>query len=185
MRAEEENLIREARRGNEAAMETLFNQHVEQGVRLAYLITEDWPSAEDATQEAFIRAFRSLNTFKDGYPFAPWFTRIVVNQARTNRKKKKCYLPLANLENREDGRPLPEEILLKQEKRQQILAILQGMGDNYRLPVLLKYFSGCSEAETAEILSLPVSTVKSRLYVARQKLKASLQEGEEQAYEKI
>lgn len=80
-------LISRIKQGDRRAMEAIFQTHVEAAVRLAYMITHDWPTAEDAVQEAFIQAFRSIRTFKDGMAFKPWFSRIVINKAKRVRHK--------------------------------------------------------------------------------------------------
>lgn len=171
----EQQLIELCLAGEQTAIERLFNLHVEQAVRLAYLVTRDWSAAEDAVQEAFIRAFRSLKSLQSGRPFKPWFTKIVVNQARNRRRKTSRLAPLSAAEWVPDDNALPEEAAVSAERRAQVLQQIDRLDDNHRLPVLLKYFSDFSELEIAEALGLRISTVKSRLYTARQRLKAGLE----------
>lgn len=174
---EEQQLIQEARRGDEAAMEALFLLHITQSVRLAYLICGDWGSAEDAVQEAFVSAFRALARFRDGAAFAPWFTRIVVNQAKNKKKRTRHYLPLTAAETAVAAASTESDVLARERERQ-LLTAINSLDEKHRLPVLLKYLSGFTEAETAAALNLPVSTVKSRLHTARSRLKAALAEPE-------
>ena len=82
MSQDELELLRKSKKGDHDAMEVLFKQHVDAAVRLAYLITRNWATAEDTVQESFIQAFRSLNTFQEGRSFKPWFTKIVINKAK-------------------------------------------------------------------------------------------------------
>ena len=170
---EELHLIRQARMGNEAAMEALFHLHVERSVRLAYLICSDWGMAEDAVQEAFINAFRALKSFREDASFSPWFTRIVVNQAKNKKVRTRQFLPLAEVEMRVSDISIEDEVLVREKERHLLQAVYR-LDEKHRLPVLLKYFSGYSEAETAQILNLPLSTVKSRLHTARGRLKKTL-----------
>jgi len=158
-------------------MEAIFRRHVDSAIRLAYLVTRNWATAEDAVQEAFLQAFRSLHSFQDGRPFQPWFTRIVVNKAkRTKGRMQRGELPF-DLELENPHRTFaPEEHLLEKEKLDALFAAINELDDNHRLPLLLKYVSGLTEAETAEVLGLPVSTIKSRLYTARQRLKRQITE---------
>jgi RNA polymerase sigma-70 factor (ECF subfamily) len=179
MEAEEATRVERARQGDEAAMEALFNQHVNRSVHLAYIITCDWATAEDAAQEAFIRAFVSIRRLKPGTPFAPWFTAIVVNQARNYRRKANPSLPLDAAATIADQRPSPHEEAERAERKRRVAAALYSLDEKYRLPVVLKYVHEFSEAEVAHILKLPVSTVKSRLYTARERLKDLLREEDE------
>ncbi|HBG10682.1 MAG TPA: RNA polymerase sigma factor, partial [Firmicutes bacterium] len=81
----EQQLIQRAKQGETAAMEQIFRMHLDSAVRLAYLVTRNWATAEDAVQEAFVQAFRSLDTFQEHRPFKPWFTRIVINKAKRTK----------------------------------------------------------------------------------------------------
>lgn len=90
----ERKLIQLAKQGDGEALEQIFRLHVDSAIRLAYLVTRNWATAEDAVQEAFLQAFRSLHTFQDHRPFKPWFTRIVVNKAkRTKDRLDRGHLP--------------------------------------------------------------------------------------------
>ncbi len=174
MSGNERQLLDAARRGDREAMEALFRLYVDRSVSLAYLIIRDWAAAEDAVQEAFIRAFRSLHTIRDDGSFGPWFTKIVVNRARTAVQRRRYTLPMAAAEGMAAGCCTPEEAALRQEGRDTLWEAVMALDQKYRLPIQLKYLAELSEAETASVLGLPLSTVKSRLYVARQQLKKAL-----------
>lgn len=179
MAEHEFELISKIKQGDRRAMEAIFQTHVEAAVRLAYMITHDWPTAEDAVQEAFIQAFRSIGTFKDSMAFKPWFSKIVINKAKRIRKKFKIepeYVP--NLEADPDPAVSPEDQALASEKTDLLYAAINRLDEKHRLPIILKYLSGLTELEIAAVLKLPQSTVKSRLYVARQRLKTSLEASE-------
>ncbi|NLM25801.1 MAG: sigma-70 family RNA polymerase sigma factor [Firmicutes bacterium] len=171
----EQAIIQRVKQGDHQAMEILFRTHLDAAIRLAYLITRDWTSAEDAVQEGFIQAFRSINNFKDGLPFKPWFTKIVVNKAKRIKEKfgTERQIPASNYLIINDPAS-PEEISLDKEKEQALYNAINQLDEKHRLPIILKYLNELSEAETAQVLDLPVSTVKSRLYVARQRLKKHL-----------
>jgi RNA polymerase sigma factor (sigma-70 family) len=171
MLAGEEQLIKGAQRGDKTCQEALFTTHVKEAVGLAYLITGDWALAEDAAQEAFIKAFKAINNLRDNAPFKPWFTKILVNQARKKRNK----VTVQELLNLDDQMTASidnlEQEMMDKEKRQYIYGAVCQLKDKYRMPILLKYYGSFSEAEISVSLKIPVSTVKSRLYAARQKLK--------------
>ena len=173
MSPRENELIQRAKAGEEEALETIFRLHVEAAVRLAYLITRNWASAEDAVQEAFIQAFRSLASFREGRPFKPWFTKIVVN--KSIRAKEQGPRPYQGEEPNPHRLFQPEKRALDKEGLQALFAAINSLDEGHRLPLLLKYLSGLTEAETGAALGLPVSTVKSRLYTARQRLKKQLE----------
>ena len=171
--SEEQRLIMQARKGDEAAMEALFHLHVTRSVRLAYLICGDWALAEDAVQDAFLSAFRALKSFRDGASFSPWFTRIVVNQAKNKKSRTRQFLPLSDVVLKESGLSTEEEVLVRERERQLLLAVNK-LDEKHRLPVLLKYFGCYTESHVAQVLNLPISTVKSRLHTARGRLKTAL-----------
>lgn len=174
MPVSEANLINRIKQGDHTAMELLFKDHIQGAVRLAYLITKDWTTAEDATQEAFIQVMRSINSFKQGKPFKPWFSRIVINKAKRIKQKRKAE-PAGDIHAENDhGSFSPEEMAIKREKERALFTAIKRLDENHRLPIILKYLNGLSEAEVASTLNLPPSTVKSRLYTARQRLKAGL-----------
>lgn len=133
------------------------------------MITRDWSLAEDATQEAFSRAFRSIRSFRRGQPFAPWLFRIVVNEARraAHRRGSLSVAPLSGDILDPDS---PETVLLKKEHADEVWKAIHSLDEERRVVIVLKYLSGFSEIEIAVALRLRQSTVKSRLYVARQRL---------------
>src|ERR671938_805710 len=83
---EETKLAERARAGDTAAYERLVRMHQAVAFRAAYLVTGDAPEAEDATQEAFVKAYRALDRFRPGAPFRPWLLAIVTNEARNRRR---------------------------------------------------------------------------------------------------
>lgn len=168
----EHELIIQAKQGHQDALEQIFRCHLDSAIRLAYLITRNWATAEDAVQEAFLQAFRSLDSFQEERPFKPWFTKIVVNKAkRTRDRLDRGHLPYDIEEpnpHREYG---PEEHALDREGLDTLFEAINELDEYHRFPLLLKYVSGLTETQIAEALNIPGSTVKSRLYVARQRLK--------------
>src|SRR5436190_7728488 len=121
---EESELVRRARRGDERAFAELVRMHQQIAFRVAYLITGN--EAEDAVQEAVLKAWRALGRFRPGAPFRPWLLRIVANEARNRRRSAGRRAELVLRAGREDvsggAAPSPEATLLADEDRARLLA---------------------------------------------------------------
>ena len=134
--------------------------------RTAYLITGDASEAEDAAQEAFVKAYRALGRFRPGAPFRPWLLAVVANEARNRRKaagrRASLTLRTAGVPSR-DASTSPEASVLAAERRAELLGALGDLRDEDRLVIGCRYFLGLSEAETAATLGCARGTVKSRL----------------------
>jgi RNA polymerase sigma factor (sigma-70 family) len=130
--------------------------------------------AEDVVQEAFVKAFRKLGTFRHGEPFRPWLLRIVVNEAsnlRRSLRRRQALALRAAAEDRADG---PEADVLGGERRDALLAAVRALPAKYRQVLTCRYFLELSEAETAQVLDWPLGSVKSRTARAIGRLRATL-----------
>jgi len=176
------DLVARARAGDDSAREELFRMHVDRAVRTAYLVTGDWHLAEDATQEAFIRAFRFMKSLAPNTPFLPWFTRILVNEARRTKDRMRTFrwtnmLPSNNARlwlrttQAAESYPSPEEIVAEKEDTAAIRKALLSLEEDLRIPIALKYLMGLTMSEISDALDLPLTTVKSRLFVGRRRLR--------------
>ena len=149
----------------------LVEPYISRAYRLAFGIIHDRQAAEDAVQEALVRAYRSLDNLEEGRPFWPWFFRIVVNealkQAKRSRRPALAPAPPDTVES-------PEHALLAQEERERVWQAIHRLPPAHRAVILLRYYEELSEAEMAEVLGLPPGTVKSRLHYARQALERKL-----------
>ena len=174
-------LIERARRGEVMAYESLVRRYQDAAVRTAYVIAPDG-DAEDAVQEAFVKAYRALGRFRAGSPFRPWLLRIVANEARNRRRSagRRAGLALRVAEDRRpgDAAPSPESAVLDHEERAWLVAAINDLADGDREVIAARYFLDLSEAETAEILGLPRGTVKSRLSRAVGRLRTRLATGD-------
>ncbi|WP_207955688.1 RNA polymerase sigma factor [Rubrobacter marinus] len=147
--------------------------------RAAYLILGDSAEAEDASQEAFVKAYRALARFEPGASFGPWILAITSNEARNRRKAagRRVGLSLRAAEEgvgRGDGSLSPEAALVAQERRAELLEALEGLREEDRAVIGYRYFLDLSEAETAEVLGCARGTVKSRLSRALGRLREAL-----------
>jgi RNA polymerase sigma-70 factor (ECF subfamily) len=174
---DESDLIRRAQRGDTHAYEELV--HAYQGIafRTAYVIARNAGDAEDAAQDGFVKAWRALGRFREGAPFRPWLLRIVANEARNRRRsagrRANLALRAATEEPSGDAAPSPEAALLSAEQRAALLTAVEGLPDDQRDVVVLRYFLGLSEVEVAEGLGVPQGTVKSRTARALERLRES------------
>ena len=175
----EHELVARARRGDEVAFAVLVEAFSEVAFRTAYLVTGDAAEAEDAAQEAFVKAYRALPRFREGEPFRPWLLRIVGNTARNRRRLAGRRLGLqlraqSAAATAEPVAPSPEASLLRDERRREVLAAVNGLEGDDRLVIAGRYFLGLSEAELAALAGVAPGTVKSRLFRARARLARSL-----------
>ena len=174
---DESDLIQRAQRGDTHAYEELV--HAYQGIafRTAYVIARNAADAEDAAQDAFVKAWRALGRFREGAPFRPWLLQIVANEARNRRRSagRRAHLALraATEQPSGDAAPSPEASLLSTEVRETLLAAVNELPDDQRNVIALRFFVGLSEAEVAAALGVPEGTVKSRSARALERLRES------------
>ena len=160
------------------AYEELVRRYQDVAVRTAVLVSGRVDDAEDAVQDAFVKAYAALTRFRAGAPFRPWLLRIVANEARNRRRSagRRAGLALRAAEDRppNDAAPSVESAVLDQETRTTLLAAVNELRDDDREIIGCRYFLDLSEAETAEALGIPRGTVKSRLSRALQRLREGL-----------
>jgi RNA polymerase sigma-70 factor (ECF subfamily) len=179
-----EVLIRRCQQGDSLAIEVLIRRYQNYVFRLCYLVMRNEQDAEDMTQETFVRAFRALPRFeiREGISFEAWLYRVAVNACRS-RMRRKWYqvLPWPEPAPQIVSEPeeQPDRRLMRGEERSEILAAIDTLGEKHRLVVILRYYGGLSNEEIAQALSIPCGTVRSRLHVARRRLKALLSEDRE------
>ena len=175
---EEPELVVRAMDGDTHAYEELVRMHQQVAMRTAWLVTRNAAEAEDAVQEAFVKAYRALRRFREGAAFRPWLLAIVTNEARNRRRSvaraDRLTLRVAEVRPSGDAAPSPEAAALRQEERDVLVQALNAMRDEDRLVVGYRYLLGLSEAETAEALGVPKGTVKSRLARSLARLREAL-----------
>lgn len=141
--------------------------------RTAYLLGAG-PNAEDVVQEAFVKGFRGLPTFRPDGSFRPWLLRIVANETRnlhrSVRRRAALELRVAGMADQVDHRD-PESAALTGASRTALLDAVRGLPEKDALVVTCRYFLDLSEAETAQVLGWPQGTVKSRLSRALARLR--------------
>ena len=176
-------LIRRSRAGDEEAFAELFHKYKSVVYETAYLMLGSAEDAEDALQEIFVRVYRYLSTFEPSKgAFTTWLYRITVNHCLDRQRKPRLLtLPLDRVSPAlsTEHASSPESPLAEEETIQQALAQLS---EKLRAVVILRYYQELSYAEIAQILDVPVGTVKSRLNSALKTLRKELQTAGENVY---
>jgi RNA polymerase sigma factor (sigma-70 family) len=177
----EHELVERARGGDGSAYATLVRDHEETAFRIAYVICGNAADAEEAAQEAFVKAYRALGRFRSGEPLRPWLLAIVANEARNRRRsagRREALVLRAAAERRSsDGAASPlEAAVLRGERRDALLAALERLSDDDRAVLGCRHLLGLGEEETAAALGIRRGTVKSRTSRALVRLRAELGE---------
>jgi len=171
-------LIELAKEGDVRAYGELVDRYRDVAFRTAYLIARSAPDAEDAAQDAFVKAYYALPRFRTQEPFRPWLLRIVSNEAtnrvRSARRREGLALRLVESGSPGDAGPSPEAAATLRETQEALVAALGALREEDRLVIAYRYLLEISEAETAEILGVRRGTVKSRLSRALVRLRERL-----------
>ncbi len=169
--------------GDTRAFEEIVRLHQVYVYRTCLAITGNAEEAEDAMQDAFLKAYRHLIQFRGEARFTTWLTRIAVNEALQRLRKQKTMVSLDELvetdeasmpRQLEDWGPNPEELYSAEEMRQIVEEAIWALPVAYRIVFVLRDVCDQTTAETAEILNLGIPAVKSRLLRARLMVRESL-----------
>jgi len=170
----EDVIIDLARQGDPSAFSQLVQRYSKRVYLSVLAVLGNQVEAQDVTQEVFILLMRKFSLYDPRYPFYPWLYRLARNTALNWLKKRKEgeaeYQESASLSPYD----VPEEGYLKKEAADELWQTLQSLDLNSREILQLKYYQDCSYKEIAEILQIPVGTVMSRLYSAKQRLKEQM-----------
>lgn len=183
-------LVVQSKGGDLEAFEQLVMMYQKQIYNLGYRMMGNEEDASDMTQEAFLKAFKSIKKFNQKSSFGTWLYRIAVNLCIDElRKRKKVRLyPIAHNDTAEergqqvvaDIGDLPDEAVEKGEIRRRVHGAINRLPEHHRTMIVLKDIQGRSYQEIADILGLNMGTVKSRISRARASLKEELEKREEQ-----
>jgi RNA polymerase sigma factor (sigma-70 family) len=177
--ADEHQLVSAAKAGDQHAYGQLLQRHQAVAFRAACLIAGSAAEAEDATQEACVKAWLALRRFRPEAPFRPWLVRIAINEARNRRRGAGRRATLALRLGAESAgigsAPSAEAEALAGEERARLLSAIARLREDDQLVIAGRYFLGLSETETAIALGLRRGTVKSRLSRALGRLQTELE----------
>ena len=175
---EDGQLVAMALRGQPEAFATLVERYDRAVYHLAYRTLHDVEDARDATQEAFFKAFRSLRTFKPGAKFSTWIFAIAYHACcdRLNRRKRYSN---EELPERADAGPGPEQQAIALDEAQRLRDAIDALPEKYRTVITLFHLQGKQYEEIAHVLGLPMGTVKTHLFRAKEQLRRLLSGMEE------
>jgi RNA polymerase sigma factor (sigma-70 family) len=170
--------VARARTGDLDAYEALVTRYTALAHRTAVLLGAG-DDAEDVVQEAFVKAFHRLGSFRGDSPFRPWLLAIVGNETRNlhrlRRRRAGLVLRAASHEDPSDAGPdLPADAAVATERREALLAAVRALGTRDRDVLICRFFLDLSEAETAQTLGWALGTVKSRQSRALARLRRRL-----------
>lgn len=187
-------LVERVLAGELAAFETLMRRYNRVLFRTARAILKDDAEAEDAVQEAYLLAYRSLSNFRGDARFSSWLVRIVANEAFARlrkRTRRAAILPLhvddgagTDVDVMPEASPMdqPDARAMREEMRRLIEARIDALPDSYRAVFVLRAVEELSVEETATSLGIPEATVRSRFFRARNLLREALSLDVDRAY---
>ena len=185
---DDRELATRAANGEEPAFRELLTRYERPVFSLVYRMVRDRTLAEDLAQEAFIRAFNAIDSYKPSYKFSNWIFKIANNHTIDHLRKRKLDTvsidgsPHATTDEEvsrsrlvvESQEETPHEYVEHKELGSQIERAIGGLREEYRAVILLRHVEGHAYDEIAEILDLPLGTVKTYLHRARGELRESL-----------
>jgi RNA polymerase sigma factor (sigma-70 family) len=163
-----EAIVTRAQDGDAEAFGILVRRFQDMAVGYGYSILHDFQLAEDAAQEAFFEAYRTLSKLREPVAFAGWFRRIVFKQCdRITRRRVVATVPL-------EAAPDPGQATDEEERKAEVFDAVRQLPEHERSAMTLFYIGGYSMDEVATFLEVPVSTIKGRLHSARERLRTML-----------
>ncbi len=179
----EAELVRRAKDGDMAAFEQLISNYQMKIYHIAYHMLSNEQDAEDAAQEAMIKAYRYLGSFKEESGFYTWIYRITHNICLDMlRRRKRSLTHETDLVKKDqdgqeaelqivDAKPQPEEQLMRQQVQNEMQNAIAELKENYRVVLVMRDIEGMSYDDIAAVLEISAGTVKSRLNRARENLR--------------
>lgn len=180
------SLIADCLKGNPASFGTLISRYQDRLYNTVYRLVDNPDDAADVVQEAFLSAYLSLKHFKGDSQFFTWLYRIAVNAAITHKRRRRHGIqPIKTSDSAPGVEPLdpaasnrPGHAMEMQETERKIHAALQKISPEFRAVLVMKDMEDMKYEEIAEILKVPIGTVRSRLHRARLEFKTMLEREE-------
>lgn len=178
-------LARRAADGEEAAFAAIMRRHNQRLFRTARSILKSDAEAEDALQEAYLRAWRALGGFRADAALSTWLVRIVANEALGRLRRK--HLPVTSLDHTmkgheteyeaalaDDPRRGPQHMAARAQLRELVESCIDDLPEDFRTVFMLRAVEGVSAEEVARSLDLPAATVRTRYFRARRLMREAL-----------
>jgi len=176
-RSIDQALVERVQQGDKRAFDILVLKYQNKIIQLAYRYVHDHDEAMDVAQEAFIKAYRSLDRFRGDSAFFTWIYRIAINTAKNHlvasgRRPPRTDLDAQEAEQYEGATGLreyetPEHVLLRDELKEAIASAIGELPDDLRTAITLRELEGLSYEEIAQTMECPIGTVRSRIFRAR------------------
>jgi RNA polymerase sigma-70 factor (ECF subfamily) len=182
----DQDVVDRVRNGDGDSFELIMRRHNRRLYRIARGILRNDVEAEDAVQEAYVRAYEKLDRFKGDGPFSAWLAKITVNEALGRLRRAGSAKNSLSLDDPERGDevnsmaeltfsgPNPEQSVAREEFRRLLESAIDALPETYRLVFILRGLEEMSVAETADCLEVEAATVKTRYHRARKMLQQSL-----------
>jgi RNA polymerase sigma factor (sigma-70 family) len=168
-------LVIRVKGGDSAAYEAIVQRFQDMAVGYSYALLGDIQLAEDAAQEAFLKAYFDLPSLRDPAAFPGWFRQIVFKQVdRLRRGKRNANISLNHLPDMASPYPSPADLIETYEVQERVFAAIETLSEPQRQVITLFYMGEYSHQEISAFLDIPISTIKMRLYHARQHLKEKI-----------
>jgi len=167
------DLVALSLRGNPDAFATLVQRYDRAVYHLAYRTLHDVEEARDVAQEAFFKAYRSLRTFKPGSKFSTWIFAIAYHACCDRLSRRKRYSN-EELPERADASPGPEAQAIALDEARRLRAAIDALPEKYRTVITLYHLQNKQYEEIAQVLDLPMGTVKTHLFRAKEHLRKLL-----------
>lgn len=166
--------------GDEGSIERLIFQYQTSVFRIALSVLEDVAEANEAAQDTFIAVLANLKSYQERSTFKAWLYTITLNICRSRLRKKKTYARLKKMletvfQFQQPKHNSPEETSIQSESDNRLWIAIGVLGEKHRIPLVLRYFHELSVTEIAEVLNIKEGTVHSRLFTAREQLRATLE----------
>lgn len=183
-RTTDEMLVERVRQGDRSAFDALVIKYQQKIVKLVSRYVSDPSEALDVSQEAFIKAYRAIASFRGESAFYTWLYRIAINTAKNhlvarNRRPVENGLDLQDpdqydMQARVSDLDTPEDLALTEEIRQTVDQAIADLPEDLRTAIMLRELEGMSYEEIAEAMDCPVGTVRSRIFRAREAISGKL-----------
>lgn len=178
----EKVLFKKVKKGDLDAFGAIIQDYQSSVFNVCYRILGNRLEAEDLTQEAFLRAYHQISNYDLNRPFGPWMRTLAANLCYNHLKKARLNrVPLEDERDQyqDDHQPGPEKVLQINQENEALYTAIWHLPESQRLALELRHFQGLTYREMAEAMKLPLNTVRSHLYRARNKLAELLEEKDE------